>query len=46
MAVLVDSNVILDVATNDSVWGEWSSGALARAADESVLVINPIVFAE
>lgn len=46
MAVLVDSNVILDVATNDPAWGEWSAEALARAADESVLVINPIVFAE
>jgi predicted nucleic acid-binding protein len=46
MAVLVDSNVILDVATNDPRWGEWSSQALARAADESVLVINPIIFAE
>jgi hypothetical protein len=46
MAVLVDSNVILDVATNDPTWCEWSSRALARAADESVLVINPIVFAE
>src|SRR5574341_1436984 len=46
MAVLVDSNVILDVATNDPTWGPWSSEALARAADEAVLVINPIVFAE
>jgi predicted nucleic acid-binding protein len=46
MAVLVDSNVILDVATEDPTWGEWSAQALARAADRSVLVINPIVFAE
>jgi predicted nucleic acid-binding protein len=46
MAVLVDSNVLLDVATNDPKWAEWSSQALARAADQSVLVINPIVFAE
>ena len=46
MAILVDSNVILDVATNDPRWGHWSSQALAQAADESVLVINPIVFAE
>jgi predicted nucleic acid-binding protein len=46
MAVLVDSNVILDVATNDPAWGAWSAEALERAADESVLVINPIVFAE
>lgn len=46
MAILVDSNVILDVATNDPVWGSWSAEALTRAADASVLVINPIVFAE
>jgi predicted nucleic acid-binding protein len=46
MSVLVDSNVILDVATEDRTWGEWSAEALARAADETVLVINPIVFAE
>lgn len=44
--VLVDSNVILDVATGDPVWGHWSRAALARAADASVLVINPLVYAE
>ncbi len=44
--VLVDSNVILDVATDDPAWGDWSSKALARSADESVLVINPLVYAE
>lgn len=46
MAVLVDSNVILDVATEDSTWRAWSERALARAAGQSILVINPIVFAE
>jgi predicted nucleic acid-binding protein len=46
MAILVDSNVILDVATEDPRWREWSARALARAADQSVLIINPIVFAE
>jgi predicted nucleic acid-binding protein len=46
MPVLVDSNVILDVATDNPEWSEWSSQALARAADASVLIINPIVFAE
>ncbi len=46
MAVLIDSNVILDVATEDPSWGERSAMALARAADQSVLVINPIIFAE
>ena len=45
-AVLVDSNVLLDVATNDPTWGTWSSEALARAADESILVVNALIYAE
>jgi predicted nucleic acid-binding protein len=44
--VLVDSNVLLDVATNDPVWGDWSGRALERAADEAILVINPLIYAE
>jgi predicted nucleic acid-binding protein len=44
--ILVDSNVILDVATDDPAWGARSGAALARAADEAVLVINPLVYAE
>jgi predicted nucleic acid-binding protein len=45
-AVLVDSNVLLDVATNDPAWGDWSAEILERTADEAVLVINPLVYAE
>lgn len=37
-AVLVDSNVLLDIATGDPRWAVWSSAALARAADEAPLV--------
>ena len=44
--VLVDSNVILDVATDDPAWGRWSSETLATIADEAALVINPLIFAE
>jgi predicted nucleic acid-binding protein len=43
---LVDSNVILDVATNDPTWAEWSSQALERAANESRLAINALIYAE
>lgn len=43
---LVDSNVLLDVITGDDEWLDWSASALARAADRSLLVINPIVYAE
>lgn len=45
-AVLVDSNVLLDVLTEDDRWYAWSSHALARAAESDVLVINPIIYAE
>ncbi len=44
--VLVDSNVILDVLTEDARWLAWSAGALAKAAEGDVLVINPIIYAE
>lgn len=44
--VFVDSNVILDIATNDPQWSAWSSATLARVADNSRLVVNAVVFAE
>jgi len=31
MITLVDSNVILDVVTNDAKWFEWSAESLSRA---------------
>lgn len=43
---LVDSNVILDILTEDPEWLEWSASALQHQADGSVLVINPLVYAE
>jgi hypothetical protein len=45
-AVLVDSNVLLDVLTEDTVWFDWSSQALAGAADKGYVAINPLVYAE
>jgi predicted nucleic acid-binding protein len=43
---LVDSNVLLDILTDDPAWVKWAGDALARARDEGRLVINPIVYAE
>jgi predicted nucleic acid-binding protein len=43
---LVDSNVLLDVITEDEGWLEWSSSALASAAEDGPLFINPIIYAE
>ena len=44
--VLVDSNVLLDIATNNPNWSEWSGSALAECAEHTTLIINPIIYAE
>ncbi len=43
---LVDSNVLLDIATEDPTWQQWSADALASAANDGPLVINAIIYAE
>jgi predicted nucleic acid-binding protein len=43
---LVDSNVLLDVFTEDEEWLDWSAGMLEGAAGAGLLVINPIIYAE
>jgi predicted nucleic acid-binding protein len=44
--ILVDSNVIIDVLTEDSSWRAWSEAALSDAADRDEVAINPIIYAE
>ena len=44
--ILVDSNVLLDVITEDDEWLDWSAAALEQAASAARLVINPIIYAE
>jgi predicted nucleic acid-binding protein len=46
MPILVDSNVLLDVLTDDPRWCAWSAEALATQADRDLLAINPIIYAE
>jgi hypothetical protein len=43
---LVDSNVILDILTDDPTWSTWSATALERCANEGTLYINPLIYAE
>ena len=43
---LVDSNVLLDVFTDDPSWAGWSGEALVEAFDQGPVVINPVVYAE
>jgi predicted nucleic acid-binding protein len=45
-SVLIDSNILLDLFTQDPQWFSWSASALSHAAQTSRLVINPIVYAE
>lgn len=44
--VLVDSNVLIDIATSDPVWSDWSLAALTEAGQGARLVINPLIYAE
>lgn len=44
--ILVDSNVILDVVTEDPKWYDWSAGQLEKLAESHTLVINPIIYSE
>lgn len=44
--VLVDSNVLLDIATEDPYWSHWSGRALAECAEHATLIINPMIYAE
>ena len=46
VSTLVDSNVILDVATEDAEWIDWSAAMLAEAGQRGPLVINPLIYAE
>ena len=45
-STLVDANVLIDVMSDDPTWGAWSGEALAAAADDGTLVINPVIYAE
>ena len=43
---LVDTNVLLDIFTDDPNWADWSIERLDAAALEGPLVINDVVYAE
>ena len=45
-ATLIDSNVLLDLMTENAQWFSWSAAAVERAADRSRIVINAVIYAE
>ena len=44
--ILVDTNIVIDVSTNDAIWADWSQQQLDSALRREPLVINDIVYAE
>jgi predicted nucleic acid-binding protein len=44
--VLIDSNVLIDVITQDPVWCDWSLAQLRAARARDKLTINAVVYAE
>ena len=44
--IFVDTDILIDVASADPQWMDWSIDALANASRRGPLVINAIVFAE
>jgi predicted nucleic acid-binding protein len=44
--IFIDTNVLLDVVTDDPVWADWSQQQLDAAALRDRLAVNPVVYAE
>lgn len=44
--ILVDSNILIDVLSDEQTWRAWSIGQLAVLAADHRLAINQIAFAE
>ncbi|MCC6946775.1 MAG: PIN domain-containing protein [Bradyrhizobiaceae bacterium] len=43
---LVDTNILLDIISDDPIWAEWSYGQLERALVAGHVSINDVVYAE
>jgi predicted nucleic acid-binding protein len=43
---LVDTNVLIDVLSDDPIWFDWSSAWLDRRGDIGSMFVNEVVFAE
>ena len=44
--ILVDSNIILDLLTEDPNWYSWSASTLETLAEDHKLIINDIIYSE
>jgi len=46
MPPLLDTNVLLDILTDDPKWGDWSQRQFTQAHAGGPIPINPIIYAE
>ena len=46
MACLLDTNVLLDILTDDPKWGGWSERQFTRAHADGPIPLSPIIYAE
>lgn len=46
MRVLVDTNVLLDIVSNDPIWLEWSITRVREALGSGAVVIDAVIYAE
>lgn len=44
--VLIDSNILIDIFSDNSAWGDWSRDQLTLLSSSTLLFINPIVYSE
>ena len=44
--IFVDTNILIDIATDNPAWADWSRQALTAARARGPLLINAIVYAE
>ena len=45
MPVMVDSNIIFDITTDDPVWADWSESQITICQSRG-LVVNPVIYCE
>jgi len=45
-ATLIDSNILIDIFTDNPEWGAWSAKQLNLLSQKSKLYINPVIYAE
>jgi predicted nucleic acid-binding protein len=45
MPILIDTNIILDVLTEDPLWADWSDKAITKHQSKG-LIVNSIIYSE